>query len=293
MELNKIQNIDNLDLFKWNTSLKEWNLKNLEGFLIKDWFYFNEYWKVDTNNIISEFIKKNKKKWQYLYDLIKKWDISLNFTWHVTCASWLWYTLDKISFISLWYRKKTKMIEIFSDDWSSITVTKKLKILTNTWYKESQNIKIWDDLVWILWNSYNWFKNWWIKKNFIDILIILREIKQELIKQKISDIEILKLNKKYLTYLNIIWINTAKKIISIQEINFLIDNIEKGGGKDDESEDITNKESFWDVWWLNRKNIFIKKVVKVNEIEILDWYIWSIVSKLAQNYIINNIILKK
>lgn len=288
MELNEIQKIDNLDLFSWNSSLKEWNLKNLEGFLIKDCFYFNEYWKVDTNTIISEFIKKNKKKWLHLYDIIKKWDISLNFTWHVTCASWLWYTLDKISFISLWYRKKIKMIEIHADDWTFITVTRNIKILTNKWYVIAEKIKKDDELIGIIWNSYNWFKNGWYKKNFVDIHNILSEIKKIILKKENKEIEIKLLDKKYWDYLNIIWINTSNKLLNIDDINLLIENIEWNNINNEELEiKDENDIMFW------KKNIFIKKILKVNEIEVIDGYIWSIVSKLSQNYIINNIIIKK
>jgi len=290
MKLNNIQKLNDLNLFNWNSSLKEWNFKNLEWFLIKDWFYFNEYWKVETKTIISEFIKKNKKKGQFLYDLVNKGDISLNFTWHVTCASWLGYTLDKINFISLWYRKKIKMIEIFTEDNCSIVLTKKMKLLTNQGYKESQDIVLWEELIWILWNSYNWFKNGGAKNNFIDILNILISIKDKIKKLNIEKIQINKLEKKYSNYLNIIGINSSKKYISLEEIDILISSIEWTKEWDDSiSKDVQ------DVLWNKEmnKNIFIRKITRIEEIEVLDAYIWSIVSKLALNYIVNNIILKK
>jgi len=295
MKINKIQKIKNLNLFNWNTSLKEWNLKNLEWFLINDTnnyknnvtYYFNEYWKVNTNNIIDEFIKKNKRKWRFIYDILKKWDISLNFSWHLTCASWLWYTLDKISFISLWYRKKIKMFEIKTNDNNKIILTKDIEILTNSWYKKVHLLKKWDMIIWLLWNSFNWFKKWAYKKKFIDIYTILNNIKKDIEKKWKNFISIKDINKKYLPYLNIIWINSLKKNIYLNDINVLINNINKDDIDYNEKNILSNNFSW------SKKNFFLREIISIKEVEINDWYIGSIVSKLSNNYIINNIIIKK
>lgn len=284
MNLQKIKNIDKENLFKWHSSLKEWNLKNLEWFLVKDGFYFNEYGKVNTNNIMTEFIKKNKKKWQFLHDIIKKWDISLNSTWHITCASWLWFTLDKISFISLWYRKKIQMIEIKTNDGYSITVTPNKKILTNEWYIEAFKLRKGIELIGIMWSSYNWFKNWGLKKEYIDIYNILIEINELISKAWNKEIKIKDLSKDIREYLNILGIQTSNKIITKAEIDILLKALEWKNNKQDI--DILLDDT-------NNKNLFLRNIETVKEVIIEDAYIWSIISKLANNCIINNIILEK
>jgi len=285
MNLDKIKEIDKKKLFKWHSSLKEWNLKDIEWFLIKDSFYFNEYWIVDTNNIIEEFIKKNKRKWKYLYDIVKKWDISLNITWHITVASWLGFTLDKINFISLWYRKNVDMIKIITEDNYFIIVTKNKKILTNNGYIKAKDIKNTDCLIWITWNSYNNFKKNWNKDEYIDIYNLLLELKKIISNTGLKKIEIMKISKKHRNYLNIIWIDTSDKILTLEKIEILLKWLEW-------------KNELKEILILNDKNskykkLFHRKIKTIKEIKIKDAYIWSIISKLSNNCIINNIIIEK
>lgn len=301
--LKTIKNLKKEKIFKGHLSLKEWNLKDLEWFLIKwikrendneeyinDSFYFNEYWKVNTENIMKEFIKKNKKKGKFLYDIIKKGDISLNSTGHIAVSSFLWFSLDKISFISLWYRKKIKMIEIETDEWISLIVTKNQKILTNYGYVKAIDLTNEDILIWIIWSSNIGFKRW-PRREYVDIFKLLNSIKKLILKEKDKVIEIKNIEKDLLEYMNILWINTSKWTLSLNEINYLIKGLEKNNIEMDENEFdnllINNHKDKW------RKHFFCKYIKSVKEVEINEGYISSVIPDLAGNYIINNIILEK
>jgi hypothetical protein len=277
---------DKVDLFSWNTSLKKQKTKEMDWFLISEGFYFNEYWKVYTKTLIDEFVRKNKKKWQFLHKMLLESNLSLNFTWYITSCSWLWFTLDKIWFLSLSYNSSLSMIEIVSDDWFVITVTKNQEILTNKWYKKAVNLTADDELIWALWNSYNGFKTWKNKNNkYIDILWTLKSLKERFENEQVDVLELSKFNSDMREFFNIMWVKQQNKKISIQSIQFAIDNILWKNQEDYNLDTFISKES-------KTKNLFLRKIKSVKEIDVKNWYICNITTKLSYNYIISNVILK-
>lgn len=286
IKINNVQNLPNLNLFEKTFSIKEWNLKNLDWFILEDSLYFNEYGKIETKTLVDEFIKKNKKKGKTLFDYLKKWDLSLNFTWHITCASFLWYTLDKISFISIWYRKRLTAFIIKTDDGQEITLTKNQELLTNTWYKAVSKLEKGDSLVWCKWMSYT-FKNGWLKKWFLNTVKELENIKKVIVKNKSTKIKTKELDKNTFSLLNILWVDIKNNEIYLEDIQNMI-NIQKK--KKSDISDIEIENTFW---WRKKKNIFIRNIESIEKVEKKDTLVWSVVTKNSENYIINNFIIKK
>lgn len=261
--------------------IKHWNFKELEWFLISDSFFFNEYGLYETKNLIGEFIKKNKKKSITLFEEIERWDITINFTWLISVTSWLWYTPDKISHVSLWFRKKINMINLVTDDNNYINLTPWQLLLTNSGYKKAEDININDELIWSLWSAKT-FKNSKYKK-YENITDIIKTINKYFDKSWILDYN--GVPKKYLKYLNILWIDSNKELKKEDFLNI----IDKETKKDITEWNIWN---IWDIlWWKN--NIFKRKIKQIRKIEMKNIYIWNITTHLSSNININNFILEQ
>lgn len=270
---------DNTKLRIAQLKQKKWNLKNLEWFLLDDSYFFNEYWLYYTKNLIKEFIKKNKKKWITLFDEIKNWDISLNFTWLISVTSWLWYTPDKISHITLWYREKAIMYKFYTEEGYDITLTANQPILTDFWYKKAKDIKVKDFLIGNLWLANKWFKTSKDKEKYENINTIISNIAHF---DEDWFLDYSKISTHYKKYLNILWIHIWSKI-SKEEFFKLIKS----------EKDINN---IIDInAWLkdsDKKILIQRKIIKIEKIEMHNIYIWNITTHLSNNININNFILK-
>lgn len=269
--------------------IHNWNFKIMEGFFLDDSYFFNEYWIYLTKNLIKEFKKKNQKKGKFLFELLEKTDITVNFSWLISVSSFFWYTPDKILNISLWYREKIDMYKIITEDNYSILITPWQQILTSTWYKKAKDLTSEDLLLWVLWKA----KRFKRAKKYEDITSIIENIFEY---WDVGDwyLDLTQIPEKYYRYLNILWINnnTLDKKITKKEFLSLLkkeEEKEKNLILFSGSNDISKKENEE----LFRKNIFVRKIKSIEVYEMKNVYIWNITTNLSINLNVNNFILKQ